>query len=551
MPPEMEFANAGPVTDEVPAGTGAADVARILVVDDEALMRSFLDAALKRQGHAVRVAATGEEALEALGDFRPDLALLDIRLGGMDGLDLLLRLREVAPECAIVMMTAHGTVETAVEAMKRGAADFLLKPFTIETLEVVLTKVLGVVRLREENRRLRAQLDRWEGAPRIVGTSAPIRRMIDLIRTLAQPRATVLVFGESGTGKELVARALHAWGPRSKAALIKVNCAALPAGVMESELFGHERGAFTGANQLQRGKFELAHGGTLLLDEVSEMDIALQPKLLRILQEQEFYRVGGSRSIRVDVRLVATTNADLEQRVRAGRFREDLLYRLLVVPVRVPPLRERREDIPLLARHFLARAAQENGKRLEGFSQEATGLLMKHPWPGNVRQLENLVERAVVLSTGGRIEVGHLVWDEESAAPAGEGFGSAGAPMFGSLHATHGSRAASPAESAVADYPCAPLTSASDAGDRAALRLPAASTLDEVERACIFQALEAEGGNKTRAARRLGISVRTVRNKLGAYQREARPPEGVHAACPPAAGPPASQQSTPQEASAA
>jgi len=469
----------------VPAASPVASAAtsaarRVLVVDDEPLMRSFLEEALRRQGHQIVAVASAAEALDRLGEARPHLALLDIRLGGMDGLELLERLRELAPECACVMMTAHGTVETAVQAMKRGASDFLLKPFTSDALEVVVEKALGLARLRRENRALRRALRRRSGEPQLLGRSAPMARLIELLRTLAGPRATVLISGESGTGKELAAQALHAWGPRAEAPFVKVNCAALPAGLMESELFGHEKGAFTGASQLQRGKFELADGGTLLLDEIGEMDVALQPKLLRCLQEQEFYRVGGARPVRVDARIVATTNADLDARVRDGRFRLDLLYRLKVVPVRLPPLRERRDDIPLLAQHFLEQAGRENGAAPRGLSREALALLVQHDWPGNVRELENVIARAAVICRRGPVEREHLLWEECCPPPGALRGGGPAASVLGGLEA--------------------------------------GASLWEVERAWILATLEQEGGNRTRAARRLGVSVRTVRNKLREYE---------------------------------
>jgi DNA-binding NtrC family response regulator len=460
---------------------------RVLVVDDEPLMRSFLTEALTRQAYHVTEADSGHAALAQLASARPQLALLDIRLGDMDGLELLDRIRERMPECVCVMMTAHGTVEIAVRAMKRGATDFLMKPFTIETLEIVLEKVLGITRLKRENRELRAALRRRAQPPEMIGTSKPMTRLIELVRTLAHPRATVLVMGESGTGKELVAQALHSWGPRAAAPFVKVNCAALPAGLMESELFGHERGAFTGASALQRGKFELADGGTILLDEVSEMDVALQPKLLRCLQEKEFYRVGGARPVAVDARIVATTNADLDQRVRAGQFRADLLYRLKVVPVRVPPLRERREDIPLLVRHFLDRAALENGREIRGLDRAALDVLMDHDWPGNVRELENVISRASVICQEPLIRREHLLWEETSGA-------------------------ADPAP-AIADIP--------RIGARAGgplLALAPGASLHDLERAWILRTLEEELGNRTRTAKRLGVSVRTIRNKLHEYE---------------------------------
>jgi DNA-binding NtrC family response regulator len=411
-------------------------------------------------------------------------------------------------------MTAHGTVETAVQAMKRGATDFLLKPFTIETLEVVLEKVLGVARLQRENRALRSELRRRTSAPQLIGRSAPMVRLIELAHTLAHSRVTVLVMGESGTGKELVAQALHAWSPRAAAPFVKVNCAALPAGLMESELFGHERGAFTGASALQRGKFELADGGTMLLDEVSEMDVALQPKLLRCLQEKEFYRVGGTRPVTVDARIVATTNADLDQRVREGRFRADLLYRLKVVPVRVPPLRERREDIPLLVHHFVERAALENGRELRGIERPALDLLLRHDWPGNVRELENVIARAVAICQGPVILTEHLLWEHAIGVPGAPEVSAELAALEAELA---GDARWSAGDSRVLAVPGkAGMSGSGGAPDAAQLR---DHSLREIEKAWILQTLAEVGGNRTRAAAKLGVSVRTIRNKLREYER--------------------------------
>lgn len=475
--------------------------ARVLVVEDDALMLSFLEQALIRMDLAVRAESSGEAALRVAADFRPNLALLDVRLGGMDGIALLGHLGELCPESTCVMMTAHGTIETAIAAMKAGAFDFLLKPFSVEALEVVIEKALGISRLRRENRRLRARLRRRVGEPILVGQSRTMMQLRDLIRTVARSPVTVLVEGASGTGKELVAQALHAWGPRAEKPLIKVNCAALPAGLMESELFGHDRGAFTGATCLLKGKFELADGGSLLLDEISEMESALQPKLLRSLQEKEFYRVGGNQPIRVDVRIVATTNADLAERVQTGRFREDLYYRLRVVPIEIPPLRDRREDIPLLAHHFLELAGAENGKQFKGIRKEALSLLMQHDWPGNVRELQNVIHRAVVISSEPVIGPEYLLWDTPPASAPGQ-------PVQIPLAATR------------PGVPSPPVK-----GGGGGLRTLTDLPLREIERLSILRALEEEGGNKSRAARRLGISVRTIRNKLRAYSLQPARPE--------------------------
>ncbi|MCK4306378.1 MAG: sigma-54-dependent Fis family transcriptional regulator [Candidatus Eisenbacteria sp.] len=470
--------------------------ARVLVVDDDGLMRSFLEQALTRMGLTVQAEPSAEAALEAAGVFEPDLALLDVRLGGMDGITLLGRLATAVPDCNCIVMTAHGTIEIAIQAMKMGASDFLVKPFAVDALEVVVEKALGVARLKRENKRLRARLRRRSSAPCIVGKSRVMLQLQDLVRTVARSPATVLVEGESGTGKELIAQALHVWGPRKKGPFVKVNCAALPDGLMESELFGHDRGAFTGATGMLRGKFELADGGSLLLDEISEMEFVLQPKLLRSIQEKEFYRVGGSQPIQVDVRILATTNADLVSRVRDGMFREDLYYRLRVVPIQVPALRDRRDDIPLLAQHFLQTASAENGKVFEGIHKEAIARLMDYDWPGNVRELENMIQRAVVICPEAVIGHEHLLWDTP-ALPADRQ-----APKHQAFAAGR----------TLAVHPALPRT---DGGALSALPdLP----LRELERLWILRILEEEGGNKSRTARRLGINVRTIRNKLREWE---------------------------------
>ncbi len=518
------------------------DQERVLIVEDDDTMRAFLEQALGRMGLSVAPVASAEEALEAAPAFRPHLALLDVRLGGMDGITLLEHLGRSCPECARVVMTAHGTVETAIAAMRAGAEDFLLKPFTLGALEKVVDKSLGVARLVRENRQLRARLKRRRRVPELIGQTPIMQRLRDLVRTVAQSPATVLVEGESGTGKELVAHALHVWGPRRERPLVKVNCAALPAGLMESELFGHARGAFTGATQTIKGKFELADGGTLMLDEISEMEAALQPKLLRSLQEKEFYRVGGSDPIRVDVRIVATTNANLGARVRESRFREDLYYRLRVVPVHVPPLRERADDIPLLAQHFLTVAAADHGKHFERIDAAAVAGLMNHDWPGNVRELENMIQRAVVIAPGPILAAEHLLWDtmlpahgraspksppvatshaDAVAGPACAGGppSAGGLPSSGGAPSSGGSPLAGGAPSSGGPPSAHALAAAGLAGD--GWGSSPQLSLRELERLWILRALEQEAGNKSRAARRLGISVRTIRNKLRAYGEEA------------------------------
>ncbi|HSH44575.1 MAG TPA: sigma-54 dependent transcriptional regulator [Longimicrobiales bacterium] len=375
-------------------------MATILCVDDDPGVLSVLRATLERAGHRVVAVNNGPAALTVLGRGNVDLVISDYSMPDMTGLDLLDQLRERGLEVPIIMVTGHGTIEGAVSAMKSGAVDYLTKPFTPRELEVAVDQALELIRLRRENRTLRSEVRQLREEREIVGTSDGIQRVLTLVRTVAPTRSTVLVEGESGTGKELIARAVHTWSERADEPFISINCAALPESLIESSLFGHEKGAFTGAVRMVKGAFERAHRGTLLLDEVSEMRLDLQAKLLRVLQEQEFERVGGTTRISVDVRVVATTNRDLRGAIDAGAFREDLYYRLAVVPIRVPPLRERKDDIPALAGRFAQQRAREVGRVIEGIAPDAMDRLMDHDWPGNVRELAHAVERAVILSPG-------------------------------------------------------------------------------------------------------------------------------------------------------
>jgi len=380
-------------------------MARILVVDDDADIRTILADRLAARGHEVLESTDGLKALEACARDLPDLMLLDLDLPGADGLTVLERLRQESLAPTVVVITAFATVAKAVEAMRRGAFDFLPKPFQPGLVELTVQKALERNELREENRALRAALP---GGKPLVGVSPVVRLLVEQARKAAESKSTVLLVGESGTGKEVLARSLHAWSPRATRPFIAVNCVALSEELLESELFGHEKGAFTGAHQQKPGKFELANHGTIFLDEVGDIREALQAKLLRVLQEHEFERVGGTKPIRVDIRVIAATNRNLEEAVKGGRFREDLYYRLNVVRLQLPPLRERREDIPSLAEHFLRKYCAETGKTISGFSAEACESLKAHPWPGNVRELENAIERAVVLGGGAEISSADL-----------------------------------------------------------------------------------------------------------------------------------------------
>jgi len=440
----------------------------ILIVDDEKNTREGLSRAL-RDEYAVATVENGQKALEWLEIHQADVVLSDLRMPGMDGMTLLSRLLTRDPRPILILLTAYGNIETAVEAMKRGAYDFLAKPVNLDRLDLLLKRALAERRLGDENQRLKAQLGSRAGFENILGTSAAMQEVFNIIRQAAPTRATVLIEGESGTGKELAARALHQCSPRAEGPFIPVHCAALSPTLLESELFGHEKGAFTGAHERRRGRFELADGGTLFLDEIGEIDAALQVKILRVLEERRFERVGGSQTVNVDVRLVAATNQDLKALVEKGRFREDLFYRLYVVNLTLPPLREREGDIALLAQHYLTQLAGENHKKEAGFTTEAMDALTAYPWPGNVRELRNVIERMVVLGTGKKLTVRDL--------PA-------------SIRPVRGRQ-----------------RPASKAGSR----------LRDTERQLLEEALHRHGGNRTQAALDLGISRRTLHRKLNEF----------------------------------
>jgi DNA-binding NtrC family response regulator len=445
---------------------------RILVIDDETLMREYVEEAMLRAGYTVESANSGAEGVALFTSRDYDVVITDLKMMPMDGIAVVKAITAHDPQASIIVMTAYGTIETAVEALKSGAVDYILKPFTPDAIELCVERALERARLAEENKYLRAELNAPFDFGAMVGTSAAMTEVYQTVRKVADSRATVLVRGESGTGKELVARAIHFGSPRKDRPFIKVNCAALSAGILESELFGHERGAFTGAHERKIGRFELAHRGTLLLDEISEMNADLQAKLLRVLQEREFERVGGVETIQVDTRILATSNRDLEAAVTAGTFREDLFHRLNVITVRLPPLRERKEDIPALLTHFLERFKQENARRTKGFSAAARAALLDYAWPGNVRELQNAVERAVVLADTDELSLEHFQLPGARLAAPGAG-------------------------------------------------LTAGTTVADMERALILTTLEHCQQNRTRAAKLLGISVRTLRNKLKEYRGEA------------------------------
>jgi len=442
----------------------------VLVIDDERNIRSLISRVLGQDNIDVATAGTGKEGLELADQTEPDLALVDLRLPDIDGIQVLRELRSRHPQTAVIMITAFGHIESAVVAMKNGATDYLEKPFQhLEKLRISVSRALEEVKARREITRLQGLQEGKYRTNQIVGESASTRRLREVITQLAQSEAhTILVQGESGTGKELVARGLHYESVRRNSPFMEVNCAAITETLFESELFGHEKGAFTDAKSTKKGLMELADGGTLFLDEVGEIPLASQAKLLRCLQERTFKRVGGTRDLKVDVRVIAATNRSLETMVREGKFREDLFYRLNVIPLTIPPLRERREDILPLARHFLSEANSTFHKAIKRMTPETESLLLANAWPGNVRELKNLIERLVILSTGDAIEADHLP-----------------VPF-----------------SAAADGPIVEDVS----------REP--RTLDAIERAYIHKVLRQTNGNKSEAAKILGITRQTLRKKL-------------------------------------
>ncbi|SET05316.1 two component, sigma54 specific, transcriptional regulator, Fis family [Natronincola peptidivorans] len=370
---------------------------KILVVDDEKNMRWAIKRALAKENYKIYEGTNGLEAIEIFQQEEPDMILMDLKMPGMDGLEALAKIKELKEETPIIMITAHGTTESAVEAMKLGALDYISKPFDIEELKIVIDKALQVGELRKEVNYLREELEKNTGKT-IIGNSPGIQRILGIVEKVAKTPATVLILGESGTGKEVIANTIHYSSDRNKKPYIKVNCGAIPENLMESELFGHEKGAFTGAIQRKIGKFQKAHSGTIFLDEIGELDLSMQVKLLRVLQEMEFERVGGNEKIKVDVRVIAATNRDLFKMVKEGSFREDLYYRLNVIPILIPPLRERKEDIPLLLNYFLAEFGKKIGRKNMTLDEAAREKMINYHWRGNIRELENVIERMILLA---------------------------------------------------------------------------------------------------------------------------------------------------------
>ncbi len=462
-------------------------MATILCVDDEPPIGVVLERALTKLGHHAVLADSVERAMKIVDESDIDLILADYRMPVATGLDLLALLEHRGYGIPVIVMTGYSSIEHAVISIKSGAVDYLTKPIRVESLEIAVTQALEVAKIKRDNEAFRSEIAVLRSSQTIVGNSAPMRAMMEAVTMVAPTRATVLLQGESGTGKELLARAIHDQSPRSDRPFISLNCAAMPEGLVESALFGHEKGAFTGATVRTAGAFERADGGTLLLDEISEMRIDLQPKLLRVLQESEFEPIGGTRSIKVDVRVIATTNRDLRLELEAGRFRSDLYYRLNVVPIETPPLRERLEDIPLLVHHFARMSGREHGITVKVIPAEIITLLQSHHWPGNVRELANVVERAVIFSPDGRLQLSAFQRYLAQAAP---------------------SRAAMPVQDV------GRRNVAESAPQNPVEPIEHTLNLREHEKGVIQRALVATGGNRTRAARLLGISERTLRNKL-------------------------------------
>jgi len=450
---------------------------RILIVEDEKLIRWSVKSRLEEEGYLVSEAEDGRTAFGLLAADDYDLIMLDYRLPDITGLELLAKVREEMPEISVVMMTAYGTVESAVQAMKLGAFDYLTKPVNLEELVVIVHKALEATSLRREVRRLRSEQREHQGTLQLVGESAPMRDVMELVEKICVSQATtVLLEGHSGTGKNVVAKAIHYGSPRADRPFVTITCSALTETLLARELFGHERGAFTDAKIQKKGLLEVADGGTAFLDEIGEMGLSMQSKLLRFLEDKTFKRVGGTRDIQVDVRIVAATNRDLEEAVADGKFREDLYYRLKVIPIRLPTLTERREDIPLLVMHFLEQFNEMLRKNTSEVSPQAMQRLMAYGWPGNIRELRNVIERIMILENKERIELADLPRSIREAEPA------VGAP---------GARSGEPASIAVGEM-----------------------TLDQMEKQAIHQALEKAGQNQVRAARLLGISRDTLRYRM-------------------------------------
>jgi two-component system response regulator HydG len=449
---------------------------KILIVDDDPGHLVSVKTIIRSWGYTVETADDGDAAVGLVKSEPVDLILMDVRMATMSGIEALKQIKTYNPAIPVIIMTAYSSVDTAVEALKSGAYDYLIKPLDFEVLKHSIERASEHAGLKEENRALREHLREEHELNNIIGRSRPMKNLLEMVSMVAPSEATVLISGESGTGKELIARSLHFNSPRRERSLVVVNCAAIAETLLESELFGHEKGSFTGADRRREGRFALADHGTIFLDEIGEMPSTMQAKLLRVLQEREIQRVGGEEIIKVDVRVIAATNRDLESDVAKGQFREDLFYRLNVMPLKVPPLRDRQEDIPLLAQHFMEKFAQKNRKEVKGFVPLAMDMLLNYDWPGNVRELENAMERAVILLSGEYITEKQLPLNITEKYPDPEG-------------------------SAISLVPA----------------MDGTRSLEDIEKEAILATLKASNGNKAEAARRLGVTRKTLHNKLKSY----------------------------------
>jgi DNA-binding NtrC family response regulator len=448
---------------------------RVLIVDDEVDSREALAELTQHWGYDVQTASDGTEALRRAIEWHPDVLLTDLVMPNMDGLWLLRALRAELPDCPVVLLTGRGTIQTAVQAIREGAFDFIEKPLEVPRLRLVMERALEKQETMREVQLLRRRLAALAPGTDVIGTGPAMARVFELVKKVSPSNASVVIGGESGTGKEVVARAIHNLSPRREKAFVALNCSAIPATLIESELFGYERGAFTGAEQRRLGNFELAHNGTLFLDEIGELPLELQAKFLRVLEDHRIRRLGGRSEVEIDVRVICATNRDLKEEIRRGRFREDLYFRLHVFTIYLPPLKERREDIPLLVHHFLEKYNAETGKRVQGMTPNAMALLQSYNWPGNIRELRNTVERAMILVDGDLIDEEHLPPDMQGTRP-----------------------------------------------EAATLRVPLGIPIEKVEKEYILASLQRNAGNKARTAEALGISEKTLYNKLNRYAAEAR-----------------------------
>lgn len=458
-------------------------IEKILIVDDEMIVRNFLAETLRRKNIEVITAENGKKALSLIKETPFDMVITDMKMPDLTGIEVLKKCKEISPNTIVVVITAFGSIENAVEAMRLGAFSYLIKPFSPDTIEAIIEKAKEHLSLVQENQYLRQQVSTGDSPLqfKIIGESPAMKQIMHDVMRVSQSNASVFINGESGTGKEVIAQAIHSFSPRASHPFIKVNCAAIPETLIESEFFGHEKGAFTGANFKRLGRFELAHKGTLLLDEITEIPLAVQAKLLRAIQEQEFERVGGSKPIKVDVRLISTSNRDIKEAIAHKILREDLYYRLNVVPIYLPPLRDRRDDILPLSHYFLEKMCVDNHKSPKTFSAEAIKKLYAYPWPGNVRELANIIERAVVMTAHSEITPEHLYLENGDTLP---------------------------------------LTKSRQAqtlSDTSPSTFPVGMTLQELEKRLIIETLQAQRNNRTKTAEVLGISVRTLRNKLNEY----------------------------------